>query len=150
VPLPSGFLTNAAHEQLKGSELETRYNFNSDLAVAANFAYHDDRFGQYFFFDGVNSVNVAGRELTLSPHILASGGILYTPPEGFNGTLVVNYVGRRYLDEENTAPVSGYATLAATLGYRFGRYLVSAEGTNLTNQRPPVSASEFGTHECCG
>jgi iron complex outermembrane receptor protein len=145
VPLPSGFLTNAAHEQLKGSELETRYNFNSDLAVAANFAYHDDRFGQYFFFDGVNSVNVAGRELTLSPHILASGGILYTPPEGFNGTLVVNYVGRRYLDEENTAPVSGYATLAATLGYRFGRYLVSAEGTNLTNQRPPVSASEFGS-----
>ena len=145
VPLPTGFLTNAAHEQLKGVELETRYNFSPDLAVDANFAYHDDRFGQYDFFNGVNSVNVAGRELTLSPHILASGGILYTPPEGFNGTLVVNYVGSRYLDEENTAQVSGYATLAATLGYRFGRYLVSAEGTNLTNQRPPVSASEFGS-----
>jgi iron complex outermembrane receptor protein len=145
VPLPTGFLTNAAHEQLKGVELETRYNFSPDLAVDANLAYHDDRFGQYDFFNGVNSVNVAGRELTLSPHILASGGILYTPPEGFSGTLVVNYVGSRYLDEENTAQVSGYATLAATLGYRFGRYLVSAEGTNLTNQRPPVSASEFGS-----
>ena len=145
VPLPTGFLTNAAHEQLKGIELETRYDFLPDLGFAANFAYHDDRFGQYYFFNGVTSVNVAGRELTLSPHILASGGILYTPPEGFNGTLVVNYVGRRYLDEENTAPVSGYATLAATLGYRIGRYLVSVEGTNLTNQRPPVSASEFGS-----
>jgi outer membrane receptor protein involved in Fe transport len=145
VPLPTGFLTNAAHEQLKGVELETRYNFMTDLAVAANVAYHDDRFGQYDFFNGVNSVNVSGRELTLSPHILASGGILYTPPQGFNGTLVVNYVGRRYLDEENTAPVSGYATLAATFGYRLGRYLVSVEGTNLTNQRAPVSASEFGS-----
>jgi iron complex outermembrane receptor protein len=145
VPLPTGFLTNAAHEQLKGIELETRYNFTPDLAVAANFAYHDDRFGQYFFFNGVNSVNVTGRELPLSPHILASGGILYMPAQGLNGTIVVNYIGQRYLDEENTAPVGGYATLAATLGYRIGRYLVSVEGTNLTNQRPPVSASEFGS-----
>jgi iron complex outermembrane receptor protein len=145
VPLPTGFLTNAAHEQLKGIELETRYELMPDLAIAANFAYHDDRFGQYFFFDGVNSVNVAGRELPLSPHILASGGILYTPAQGFNGTLVVNYIGQRYLDEENTAPVGGYATLAATAGYRIDRFLVSLEGTNLTNQRPPVSASEFGS-----
>jgi outer membrane receptor protein involved in Fe transport len=147
VPLDSGFLTNAAGEQLKGIELETRYNFTPDLAAAANLAYHDDRFSQYEFFDDdLNRyVNVAGNQLTLSPHILASGGILYTPPQGFNGTVVVNYVGSRYLDEENTARVSGYATLAATLGYRLNRYLFSVEGTNLTNQRPPVSASEFGS-----
>jgi iron complex outermembrane receptor protein len=145
VPLPTGFLTNAAHEQLKGIELETRYALTPDLAVAGNLAYHNDTFGQYFFFNGVNSVNVAGKQLTLSPHILASGGILYTPPQGFNATVVVNYVGRRYLDEENTAPVGGYTSLAATLGYRYDRYQVSLEGTNLTNQRPPVSASEFGS-----
>jgi len=145
VPLPTGFLTNAAHEQLKGVELETRYALTPDLAIAANLAYHNDTFGQYFFFNGVNSVDVAGKQLTLSPHILASGGILYTPPQGFNATVVVNYVGRRYLDEENTAPVGGYTTLAATLGYRFDRYQVSLEGTNLTNQRPPESASEFGS-----
>ncbi len=145
VPLPTGFLTNAAHEQLKGIEFETRYELLPNLALAANFAYHDDRFGQYFFFNGVSSVNVAGRELTLSPHVLASGGVLYTPAQGFNATFVVNYVGRRYLDEENIAPVDGYTTLAATAGYRFDHYLVSVEGTNLTNQRPPVSASEFGS-----
>jgi hypothetical protein len=63
--------------QLKGFEFETRCELIPDHAIAANFAYHDDRFGQYFFFDGVNSVNEAGRELPLSPHILASGGILY-------------------------------------------------------------------------
>ena len=77
--------------------------------------------------------------------MLASGGILYTPPKGLNGSVVVNYIGRRYLDEENTAPVGAYATLAATLGYRLGRYSVAVEGENLTNQRPPVSASEFGS-----
>jgi outer membrane receptor protein involved in Fe transport len=145
VPLPTGFLTNAAHETLKGIELETRYALTHDLAIDANLAFHNDTFGQYFFFDGVSSVNVAGKQLTLSPHILASGGILYTPDQGFNATLVVNYVGRRYLDEENTAPVGGYTTLAATLGYKFDKYQLSLEGTNLTNQRPPVSASEFGS-----
>ena len=145
VPLPTGFLTNAALEKLRGVELETRYALTTDLAIAGNVAWHNDTFGKYLFFNGVSSVNVAGNQLTLSPHILASGGILYTPAQGFNATVVVNYVGRRYLDEENTASVDGYATLAATLGYRFENYQVSLEGTNLTNQRPPVSASEFGS-----
>jgi outer membrane receptor protein involved in Fe transport len=54
-------------------------------------------------------------------------------------------VGRRFLDEENIAPVGGYARLDATLGYRFGHYELSVAGTNLSNQRPPVSASEFGS-----
>jgi outer membrane receptor protein involved in Fe transport len=31
------------------------------------------------------------------------------------------------------------------VGYRIGAYQVMVEGTNLTNQRPPVSASEFGS-----
>jgi outer membrane receptor protein involved in Fe transport len=61
-----------------------------------------------------------------------------------NASLVANYVGSRFLDEENTTKVGGYTTLAATVGYRFGRYLVALEGTNLTNERPLVSASEFG------
>jgi iron complex outermembrane receptor protein len=145
VPLPTGFLTNAAGERLEGVELETRYHLTPDLAVAGSIVYHNDQFTNYLFFNGVSSVNVAGNQLTLSPHILASGGILYTPPTGFNATVVVNYVGDRYLDEENLAKVPGYTTLAATVGYKFGKYQISLEGTNLTNQRPPVSASEFGS-----
>ena len=145
VATPAGSLANAASERLKGVELETRWRLAADLALAANLAWHDARFGNYLFFDGVNTVNVAGNALALSPHVLASAGLLYTPEQGFNATLVVNYVGRRHLDEENTVPVNGYTTLAATLGYRFDRYSFALEGTNLTNQRPPVSASEFGS-----
>ena len=145
VATPTGALANAASERLKGVELETHWRLAPDLALAANLAWHDARFGNYLFFDGANTVNVAGKQLTLSPRILASAGLLYTPDEGWNATLVANYVGRRYLDEENTAPVGAYTTLAATIGYRFGKYLVALEGTNLTNERPPVSASEFGS-----
>jgi iron complex outermembrane receptor protein len=147
VATDSGFLTNAAASQLKGGEFEARVKITDDLVVAANYAYHDAHFTQYWFFDGdTNSyVDVAGKQLPLSPRHLASGGILYTPRQGFNSTLVVTYVGRRFLDEQNTAPAGGYTKLDATLGYAMGHYQLSLEGTNLTNQRPPVSASEFGS-----
>ena len=57
---------------------------------------------------------------------------------------MLNYVGRRFLDEENEASTKAYTTLAATAGYRFGRYDVVLSGSNLTDQRPPVTQSEFG------
>jgi outer membrane receptor protein involved in Fe transport len=142
VATPSGALANAGAEKLKGIELETRWLLAGDLALAANLAWHDARFEQYVTDD---LVNVAGNDLTLSPHVLASAGLLYTPDQGWNASVVANYVGSRWLDEENTAQAGAYATLAATVGYRFGRYLVALEGTNLTNERPPVSASEFGS-----
>ena len=147
VATESGFLTNAAGERLQGVELESRYSFNEDLAIAANYAYHNAHFTQYQFFDADagDYVNVAGKELPLSPRQLASAGVLYQPQRGCNASLVLDYVGRRYLDEENIAPVGGYTRLDATLGYRFGHYEVTLEGINLTNQRPPVSASEFGS-----
>jgi iron complex outermembrane receptor protein len=146
VPTDAGFLTNAASSQLKGGEIEARFALTDDLVLAANYAYHDAHFKQYLFFDGdANAyVDVAGKQLPLSPRHLASAGILYTPRQGFNSTVVVSYVGRRYLDEENVAPVGGYTKLDATLGYAIGHYQLSLEGTNLTNQRPPVSVSEFG------
>lgn len=147
VATESGFLTNAAGERLDGIELEARYAATKDLALAVNYAWHDARFTRYQFFDlgAGNYVNVAGNELPLSPRHLASAGMLYEPPRGFNSTLVLTYVGRRFLDEENIAPVGGYARLDATLGYRLGHYELALEGTNLGNQRPPVSASEFGS-----
>ncbi len=147
VPTPSGSLANAAGEQLRGVEFEGRWQATTDLAIAANFAWHDAHFTQYLFVDPDTGegVDVAGNQLPLSPRILASAGVLYTPPRGLNATFVLNYVGRRFLDEENTAPVGGYAAIAATVGYRFGRYGVWLEGTNLTNRRPPVTSSEFGS-----
>ena len=145
VATSSGALANAAGEKLKGVELEGRFQVTPDLALAASASYHDAKFSQYLFFDGTSTVDVAGRQLPLSPHVLAAAGILYTPAQGVSGTVVARYVGRRYLDEENTAAVGGYCTVDANLGYAWRRYRMILEGTNLTNQRPPVTASEFGS-----
>jgi iron complex outermembrane recepter protein len=145
VPTSSGALANAAGEKLKGIEAEVRLQVTADLAVTANASYHDATFSQYLFFDGTGTVDVAGRQLPLSPHVLAAAGLLYTPAQGFSNTLVARYVGRRYLDEENTAAIGGYCALDANLGYAWRRYRMTLEGTNLTNQRPPVTTSEFGS-----
>jgi iron complex outermembrane recepter protein len=145
VATSSGALANAAAEKLKGIEFETRYQVTADLALAANASYHDAYFTQYLFFDGDAAVDVAGRQLPLAPHVLAAAGLLYTPSTGINATIVAQYAGRRFLDEENLAPVGGYTNLDASLGYRFCHFVVSVDGNNLTNQRPPVSASEFGS-----
>jgi hypothetical protein len=145
VPTLDGSLANAGGERLKGVEAEFRYQASDALAVAASASYHDATFTQYLFSEGDSAVDVAGRQLILSPHVLASAGVLYTPERGLNATVVARYVGPRYLDEENTARVGGYTTLDANLGYRWGRTQVTLEGTNLSDQRPPVTASEFGS-----
>jgi len=147
VPNPiTGDLENAAKERLEGIDVETRYLLAGDFALAGSFAFHDARYTRFTTVDdNGNPVNVDGRELVLSPRILAAAGLLYTPPQGVQATVTANYIGHRWLNEENTAPADSYVTLDATLGYRLGRYELTLEGTNLTNQRPPVSASEFGS-----
>lgn len=145
VPTSSGALANAGGERLKGIDAEARYQLTPALAVVANAAYHDATYTQYLFFNGSANVEVAGNQLPLSPYVLAAAAVLYTPPHGFNATAVTRYVGRRYLDEENMAPVGGYTTFDATVGYAFGALSVGVAGTNLSNQRPPVTASEFGS-----
>ena len=91
-----------------------------------------------------HAARFAGKPAYAGATFLASGGILYTQQQRFHASLVVNYIDRRYLDQENTAQAPAYATLAATLGYRMGRYDLTLEGFNLTDERPPVSQSEFG------
>jgi iron complex outermembrane recepter protein len=145
VATSSGALANAAGERLKGIETEARFQLNPEFAFAANASYHDARFTQYLFFDGNANVDVAGRELTLSPHVLAALGVMYASNQGLSANVVARYVGRRFLDEENTAPVGGYTAVDANVGYRFRRYQLILEGSNLTNQRPPVTSSEFGS-----
>jgi outer membrane receptor protein involved in Fe transport len=147
VPNPvTGELENAAKERLQGAEFEAHYAFTTALSFEGAVAFHDARYMRFTTVDDQgNPAVVDGNELAMSPRVLASAGLLYTPAQGLNATVVATYAGHRWLNEENTAPASGYVVLDATMGYRWDRYAITLEATNLTNQRPPVSASEFGS-----
>lgn len=135
-------MVNAGSSIFKGFELETRYHVYNDLSVGLNYSYHDARYVKYAADDGVG--NYDGKNRALSPHTLVSYGFYYGPREGFNASLVAAYIGNRYLDEDNSASTPSYTTLDGSLGYRFRRYRVSVNGYNLTDERKPVTNSEFG------
>ncbi len=145
VATSSGALANAGREKLRGIETEVRFEVVPEFALVATASYHDARFTNFLFFDGASSVDVRGRELPLSPHMLTSAGLLYTPEHGFLATVVARYIGRRFLDDENISPVGGYPTWDANVGYSWSRIRVTIDGTNLTNRRDPSISSEFGS-----
>ncbi|MBS0374259.1 MAG: TonB-dependent receptor [Proteobacteria bacterium] len=137
-------LANAGQERFRGAEAELRWRPRGDLLVTAAYSYHDTRFGNTLATEGDATVQLDGRQLELSPHGLASAGLLYAPASGVRGGVQLAYIGRRFLDRLNTTPVGGYTTVDAEAGYRLGRYTLRLVGRNLTDRRDPVTGSEFG------
>jgi iron complex outermembrane receptor protein len=135
---------NAGGERLKGVELEGQWRVTRDLSIAAAMSWHDARFTRYIAAEGGANIDVSGNQLPLSPDWLGSIGAVYAPEHGFFGSITVSYVGRRMLDLANTAPTGAYTSLDGVVGYRWSRYSLSLNAYNLTDERRPVSASEFG------
>jgi outer membrane receptor protein involved in Fe transport len=134
-------MRNAGSEIFKGLEFETRYHVYRDLSVGLNYSYHDAKYVKFIDDEG-NSAS--GKNLELSPHNLASYGFYYDPKDGLNASFTAAYIGNRYLDAANTASINSYTTLDGSLGYRFRRFRATLNGYNLTDERKPVTNSEFG------
>ena len=138
-------LTNAGKEKFKGAETEARWNFGNDFSLVGTYTYHDARFGNYINQEGDEEpVNVKGNLLEMSPQHLGSVGLMFTPPQGFRAYVVADYVGKRWLDKENTALAGDYTTIDAGVGYAWDRWEVRVDGYNLSDRRDPVSESELG------
>ncbi|HEY4562042.1 MAG TPA: TonB-dependent receptor, partial [Thermoanaerobaculia bacterium] len=137
-------LVNAGSERFKGVELELKGRVRPDLWWQTTYAWHDAKFRDFVQdFDGV-ATQLAGNRLEMSARNLGSAGLTYSPTQGLNGSVVVNYVGDRFLNKRNTALAPSYTTWGASLGYRFGRWDLLLTGENLNDTRPPVSESELG------
>ena len=135
---------NAGAQRLQGTELELSGDLAQHLALSASLSYHDARFRNYIADEGGANVDAQGKQLPLSPHVLASVGIVSSSVDGWHGSLVGRFVGSRFLDIANTARARAYSTLDLSLGYRARSSALKLGVENLTNQRPPISASEFG------
>jgi iron complex outermembrane receptor protein len=137
-------LTNAGTERFRGVEVSAAYRFQGDLTARLAYSYHDTRFRDYVKdFDGTMT-QLAGKRLEMSPYHLGGFGLAYVPARGLLATAEMNYVGSVFLNQRNTAPAAGYATYAASLGWREKAWEVRLSGQNLTDQRKPVAESELG------
>lgn len=137
-------LENAGTQRLRGVEAELGMRPLPGLLLRASGSFHESRFTDYKTTEDDQKLNAAGRTLPLSPRWLGSLGAIYDAGEGPVGSAVLNHVGSRYLDIANGARVRAYTTLDASFGWRWRRVSVMLNGTNLTDERPPVTQSEFG------
>ena len=138
-------LENAGKERFKGIEAEGDWRVTDDFRVRATYAFHNARYtDRPVELEDGSIANYAGNRLEASPRHLAALGLIYTPVTGFNAAVVWNYVGSRFLDQENEALVGGYTTVDAGVGYRFDRWELRLDGYNLSNRRDAVSISELG------
>ena len=138
-------LTNAGNERFQGAEFSAAYRCSGDFATRLAYSYHDTRFRDYQkdFGDGTLT-QLAGKRLEMSPYHLAALGLAYAPAKGLTATAEMNYIGAVLLNQRNTAPSGGYATFAASLGWREKAWDLRLSGQNLTDRRKPISESELG------
>lgn len=138
-------LANAGKSRFEGGEIEGDYHFDADLRLRATYAFHNARYTERLVAQPDGSFeNLAGNHLEVSPQHLGALGLIYAPVRGMQASVVWNYVGARFLDQENQQPVGSYTLLDAGVGYRFERWDLRVDGYNLSNRRDPVAISELG------
>ncbi|GAC1432950.1 MAG: TonB-dependent siderophore receptor [Thermoanaerobaculia bacterium] len=137
-------LENGGRERFRGAELETDYGFLDELHWELGYSYHDARFRDYVRNFGGQLTQLSGKRLEMTPFNLLNTGIVLSKKNGFNGNVIANYVGQRFLNKRNTAIARAYTTWSAGIGYRIQRGEFRVDGHNLSNERPPVAESELG------
>ncbi len=141
----SPVLANAGTERFQGIEAGARWRFSRDLSGNLAYSYHDTRFRDYAkdFGDGTLT-QLAGKRLEMSPYHLGALGLAFAPAQGLVWSAELHYTGAVLLNQRNTAPSPGYATFAASLGWREREWDLRISGQNLTDRRKPVAESELG------
>jgi iron complex outermembrane recepter protein len=137
-------LINAGAERFDGAEFELDWRPMQNVEVTGTYAWHDARFGDYVQLFGSTPTQLRDKRLEMSPQHLASIGVTYAPVDGLHAYVTGAYAGGRYLNKRNTAPVAGYTTFDAGVGYRFKSWDLSLDATNLTDRRDAVAESELG------
>jgi iron complex outermembrane receptor protein len=136
-------LENAGAETFKGIELEATGRLPYDIVLRAAGSYHDATFDDYQRDFGGQLQQLDGNRQEMTPIWLAAFGVVYAPPKGFIAHAETNFTGSRYLDKRNTALAPQFTTWGMGIGYRGDRFTIRLDGTNLGNERPPVSESEL-------
>jgi iron complex outermembrane recepter protein len=138
-------LANGGQTRFKGFELAADLRLTGSNFLRASYSSHDSKFVDYLYsFDGATNTQLAGKWFEMSAKKLWSAGVTHAPDTGFFCSASVNYVGDRFMNKRNTAPVPGYQTVDAALGWRTGRAEYRIDGRNLGDRRDVVAESEFG------
>ncbi len=124
----------------KGVEASLVVPLHKLLSLFGSLTYSDNTFTA-----GPNN----GKSIPLVPDWKAAAGLTLTLPQGFTGTLRLNYVGERpYGNDRNNdfSKMDSFITLDLNLNYRIGRYKVFLNASNLLGEKYATwaYASQYG------
>ncbi len=131
---------NVGATRLRGAETELNINLSHGLHLLGSYAIHDT---QYLRGTTPDGQDLGGNELPMSPREIAAAGLVMDEHAGIFGNALINHVGARFLDNSNEGRTSSYNSVDATLGYHRDRWTIKLIGHNLTDEREPISQSEF-------
>jgi outer membrane receptor protein involved in Fe transport len=144
-------LQNTGKQRFTGFEGEASYQPVADLTLSAAYSHHEPKFQNFVTLsddpDITEPINLRGKQVEMSPRELYALGLRWSPARGLNASTTWSYVGKRFLDRENDLPLGGFSVWNAGLGYRFARYELRLDGSNLGDARDVVSESELGPEQ---
>jgi iron complex outermembrane receptor protein len=137
-------LINAGSQRFTGFESGIAFFLQRQVIARGTYSFHDANFTNFVQdFNGV-PVQLAGKHLEMSAQNLAALGVTYSQVRGFGGGIELSYTGSRYLDKQNTSPVSGFTSISLNVAYRTARWELRVDASNLSDRRDPVAESELG------
>jgi len=137
-------LVNAGDERFRGVEAEGTVKVSRDFHLQGGFSIHDARFTDSVQDIGGTPTQLAGNRIEMSARYLGSAGVVWSPAKKWTASSTLNYVGNRFLDEENDVETAPYYLWNAGFGYRLSAGTVRLDAYNISDVRPPVSVSELG------
>jgi iron complex outermembrane receptor protein len=140
----SPVLQNGGNERYHGVQVEASFRPVPGWSLSGNISQGQAKYRQFTTLIDGAPASLEGRYLVLTPRLRSGAAVAYTPDRGPGFSMTANYTGARYLDELNQARVEGFTTVDASLNWRFDTLTLTASGSNITNRRDAVLASELG------
>ena len=140
-------LINAGEQRFKGEEVDVAWAPQAlpGASVSVGYAHHDARFVHFTFVTPDSQFrDVSGNMLELVPRQLVNARLAYHSRSGPGGFAALRYQGRRPFNRRNTFFAEPYTEWDAGLSFDRARWMVSAVGRNLGDDRHVTGESEIG------
>lgn len=115
---------NIAEIEIMGAEFFFQYNFTRDLTFKANYAYNTSTIKKFDVEDYTGD-DITGKQLVEIPWHQAFAG-LFWKNKIVNATLVANYIGEEYADDQNILIIDDYLTVDVRLSRMINKNLFFA------------------------
>ncbi|AXX91408.1 hypothetical protein CPU12_03010 [Malaciobacter molluscorum LMG 25693] len=136
-------VVNAGKSTLKGIELDSKYQLNSEIDLYANIGYLKATYDEYE--DRANDYK--GNELIKNPKVTGNIGANYRNSSGYFIGGNINYVGSQYGDSANERKIDSYYIANVKTGYEKDDWALYVYANNLFDKNYEINNYGSGEYE---